>query len=48
MIEKNELTQDFFMTNCPSYNHMINEMSPVFTVSFELTEYIFKKNKFTL
>ena len=46
--KKNELVQDFVMISRPSSTHIVNAISPAFTASFELADYILENTKFNL
>ena len=45
--KKNELVQDFVMIDGSNSTHIINAISPAFTASFELADYILENTKFT-
>ena len=39
-LKKKELVQDFVMLDVPNSTHIVNAISPAFTASFELADYI--------
>jgi len=41
-----KLVQDFVMLDGPSSTHVVNAVSPAFTASFELADYIFDNSKY--
>ena len=41
-----KLVQDFVMLDGPSSTHVFNAVSPAFTASFELADYIFDNSKY--
>ena len=43
---KRELVQDFVMLDGPNSTHVINAISPAFTASFELADYILDNSKY--
>ena len=44
--KKNELVQDFIMLNGPNSTHVVNAISPAFTASFELADYILDNSRY--
>jgi len=44
--DKHELVQDFVMLDGLSSTHVVNAISPAFTASFELADYILDKSKY--
>ena len=45
-LKKKELVQDFVMLNGPDSTHVVNAISPAFTASFELADYILDNSNY--
>jgi L-2-hydroxyglutarate oxidase LhgO len=45
-LKKKELVQDFVMLDGPDSTHVVNAISPAFTASFELSDYILDNSKY--
>ena len=46
--KNHELVQDFVMLQGPNSTHIINAISPAFTTSFELADYILENTQFNI